>query len=94
MTLLYYGNLSEVDEQHLFHGTDSASVESICRQNFDPRMHGKNAVAYGKGIYFASSAEYSNKYTGESKVKYMFFAKVLTGKKIKGHKSMKRPPPH
>ena len=54
----------ELNEQQLFHGTSPDSVvQAIFRQNFDPRLSGKNMVAYGKGSYFARDASYSDKYT-------------------------------
>ena len=93
MTLQYKGNQCQVDERQLFHGTEEETVEYICGQNFDPRMHGKNAVKFGKGIYFARDARYSSHYTGKSTVRYMLYAQVLTGKKTEGNKMMQRPPP-
>lgn len=50
------------NEMSLFHGTDSEkTVKSNCYQNFDPRVHGKNAVAHGRGTYFARHANYSHR---------------------------------
>ena len=42
-----------VNERQLFHGTNPEIVEAICKQNFDWRLHGKNATVYGEGSYFA-----------------------------------------
>ena len=40
------------EEKLLFHGTnDQKVIECICHQNFDFRMHGKNATMYGKGKF-------------------------------------------
>ena len=57
----------ELNELQLFHGTSPDSVvQAIFRQNFDPRLCGRNMVAYGKGSYFARDASYSDKYTCQS----------------------------
>ncbi|KAH3883401.1 uncharacterized protein LOC127834188 [Dreissena polymorpha] len=50
-------------ESRLFHGTDVSAIEAICNEGFDLRVSGKNAVAFGNGIYFARSAAYSHRYT-------------------------------
>ena len=81
-------------EKQLFHSTNSEeTVKGICYQNFDPRLHGKNATMYGKGAYFAENASYSNRYASHSGKRYMFLAKVLVGRSTKGDTSMARPPP-
>ena len=57
----------ELNELQLFHGTSPDSVvHAIFRQNFDPRLCGRNMVAYGKGSYFARDASYNDKYTCQS----------------------------
>ena len=66
----------------------------MCKQNVDPRLHGKNATCYGKGSYFARDASYSNSYAGPDQGQYhMFLARVLVGKYTTGDSSMRRPPP-
>ena len=40
----------------LFHGTDEDTVEKIIHQGFNRSFAGKNATAYGKGVYFARDA--------------------------------------
>ncbi len=80
-------------EKNLFHATDDeAIVKGICYQNFDPRMHGKNATVYGRGAYFAENASYSSGYASSGSARYMFCAKVLVGKYTRGDSSMMRPP--
>eukprot|EP00079_Xenopus_tropicalis_P013064 XP_002940872.2 PREDICTED: TCDD-inducible poly [ADP-ribose] polymerase-like [Xenopus tropicalis] len=82
-------------ERHLFHGTEHTLVEAICRQNFDPRVSGKNGTIYGQGCYFAKDASYSHRYakpTSEG-YHYMFLAKVLVGRPAKGTHNLRRPPP-
>ena len=41
-------------EKRLFHGTEKATIPKINRS-----FCGKNATAYGKGVYFAVGASYS-----------------------------------
>jgi len=84
-------------EKTLFHGTpDEDTVRCICNQNFDPRMHGRHGTVYGKGVYFSTTAKYSNQYTnpcprnrGRS---FMFFGRVLVGECTLGKPEMQRPP--
>lgn len=71
-----------VNELSLYHGTDPSVVNGICAQNFDWRLCGKNATAYGQGSYFAKNASYSHNYTtpDTNNLRYMFVAQVLVGK--------------
>ena len=83
-----------LNEKRLFHGTSPETVEAICKQNFDWRLHGKNATVYGEGSYFALNASYSDAYAKEdaNSCRFMFVAKVLVGSYAKGHSSYRRPP--
>ncbi|XP_058842381.1 protein mono-ADP-ribosyltransferase PARP12-like [Acipenser ruthenus] len=82
-----------VNEKLLFHGTDSAYVDAICKQNFDWRICGTHGTAYGKGSYFARDAKYSHSYTGSSSSsRTMFVTRVLVGESIKGNSGYLRPP--
>ena len=83
-----------VNERQLFHGTNPEIVEAICKQNFDWRLHGKNATVYGEGSYFALKSSYSDRYAKEDSKgsKFMFVAKVLVGSYTKGQSSYRRPP--
>ena len=82
-----------VNERRLFHGTSPETLEAICKQNFDCRLHGKNAPVYGQGSYFALNASYSDaaKEDGDSS-QFMFLAKVLVGSSTRGHSSYQRSP--
>uniref|UniRef100_A0A7M5WWV7 Poly [ADP-ribose] polymerase n=2 Tax=Clytia hemisphaerica TaxID=252671 RepID=A0A7M5WWV7_9CNID len=86
---------NNVNELELYHGTDAAVVDGICKQNFDWRLNGKNATMFGQGSYFATQASYSRNFTrpDSNKIKYMFVAKVLAGRYTKGSSDIKRPPP-
>ena len=83
-----------VNEKQLFHGTNPEIVEAICKQNFDWRLHGKNATKYGEGSYFALNSSYSDAYATEdvNSSKFMFVAKVLVGSYTVGQSSYRRPP--
>ena len=83
-----------LNEKKLFHGTSPETVEAICKQNFDWRLHGKNATMYGEGSYFALNASYSDAYAKEdaNSCRFMFVAKVLVGSYTEGHSSYRRPP--
>ena len=86
----------KVSELKLFHGTaDETTAKCIAKQNFDPRMHGVNGTRFGKGAYFARDAKYSHDYTDASAsgIRYMFYARVLEGRTVKGKEEYKRPPP-
>lgn len=88
------GDQRKVNEKRLFHGTNPRSVEAICKNNFDWRLNGKNATAYGKGSYFAVEASYSHNYAKEdgNKSRFMFLAKVLAGSYTEGESSYPTPP--
>lgn len=83
-----------VNEKRLFHGTSPDAVEAICKQNFDWRLHGKNATVYGEGSYFAKNASYSHAYAKRdvNSSQFMFSALVLVGSYTTGHSSYRRPP--
>ncbi|XP_078361818.1 uncharacterized protein LOC144646153 [Oculina patagonica] len=88
-------NQQQVNEKRLFHGTSPGTVEAICKQNFDWRLHGKNATRFGEGSYFAVNASYSHAYATRNDVdlsQFMFMAKVLVGSYTKGQPSYRRPP--
>ncbi|XP_036374373.1 protein mono-ADP-ribosyltransferase TIPARP-like [Megalops cyprinoides] len=88
------GDWSGPLERHLFHGTTEDAANEICMNNFDPRVSGKNGVAYGRGSYFARDASYSNRYApaGTGGYQHMFLAKVLVGKTCVGNINYCRPP--
>ena len=50
---------ASVSRDALFHGTTTDAVEKIMRQGFDRGLAGRNATAYGVGVYFARDARYS-----------------------------------
>jgi len=71
-------------------------MPKINRNSFNRSYCGKNATAYGKGVYFAVKASYSisNTYScpDEQGNKYMYLARVAVGEFCQGDGSMSVPP--
>ncbi|XP_072232866.1 protein mono-ADP-ribosyltransferase PARP14-like isoform X2 [Leuresthes tenuis] len=87
---------AELGEKFLYHGTSAESCSCIERDRFDRSYAGAHATAYGKGVYFAVSADYSARgYSpaDASGLKRLYVARVLTGRYTVGNSSMKAPPP-
>ncbi|EHB00950.1 Poly [ADP-ribose] polymerase 14 [Heterocephalus glaber] len=85
-----------INEKLLFHGTDVDSVPHVNGNGFNRSYAGKNAVAYGKGTYFAVSASYSANDTysrpDANGKKHMYYVRVLTGVYTNGNSSLIVPP--
>jgi hypothetical protein len=86
-----------VNEKILFHGTHPAAVSLIVKKSFNRSYCGRNATAYGRGIYFARDASYSssNIYSppDDQGIKYMYLVNVLAGITTEGNDDMVEPPP-
>ncbi|KAH3785053.1 hypothetical protein DPMN_163136 [Dreissena polymorpha] len=84
-------------EHTLWHGTAHDAVTSITAHGFNRSYCGKNATAYGQGVYFAVSATYSAQSTysppDSAGHKRMYRCLVLTGDCTRGDSSMRVPPP-
>jgi poly [ADP-ribose] polymerase 10/14/15 len=84
-------------EKRLFHGTERDTIPKINRNSFNRSFCGKNATAYGKGVYFAVDASYSidDKYSHPDSQgnKYMYLARVVVGDFCVGDDTMNVPPP-
>ena len=83
-------------EQFLFHGTSPNTVPKINSKSFNRSYCGKNATAYGKGVYFARNASYSANPTYSPAdgvgIRCMYLARVLVGLSVIGSSSMVEPP--
>jgi len=67
-------------EEFLFHGTDISNFDSICRNNFNPELSGKNVGAkFGRGVYFTERASYADYYS-KGKFGLLFLVRVLIGR--------------
>ncbi|KAM5281104.1 protein mono-ADP-ribosyltransferase PARP14-like [Ctenodactylus gundi] len=89
-------NSKTANEKLLFHGTDAGSLAQVNGTGFNRSYAGKNAVAYGKGTYFAVHANYSAHDTysrpDANGKKHMYYVRVLTGIYTRGHSGLIVPP--
>merc|ERR1719473_848060 len=76
-------SISPLERKWLFHGTDEDTVPKIAQQGFNRSFCGKNATAFGKGVYFARDASYSSSTTYSrpdgNGVQHMFLCRVIVG---------------
>ncbi|KAI5607270.1 poly [ADP-ribose] polymerase 10, partial [Silurus asotus] len=83
-------------ERTLYHGTSESSVKEICIHGFNRSFCGKNATAFGQGVYFAvkSSYSFSDTYSPPNADghKFIFVARVLTGDFTQGKHDMRAAP--
>ncbi|KAL5022101.1 hypothetical protein ScPMuIL_001256 [Solemya velum] len=84
------------NERTLWHGTSQEATDSINLYGFNRSYCGKNATAYGEGVYFASDASYSCSTTyarpdsrGNQRV---YQSKVLTGEYTRGKQGLRVAP--
>lgn len=79
---------SRFERVWLFHGTDEDTVPKIVQQGFNRAFCGKNATAFGKGVYFARDAAYSSSTTysrpNAQRIQHMFLCRVVVGEYCKG----------
>ncbi|XP_076818034.1 uncharacterized protein LOC143463447 [Clavelina lepadiformis] len=80
--------------QQLFHGTSADVCQKVYKDGFDRSYAGKNATMYGRGVYFAKTAQYSNGYAtpDANGQRRMFLAEVVTGEYCQGNQSVITPP--
>ncbi len=95
-----HGN--DANEKRLFHGTERDTIPKINRNSFNRSFCGKNATAYGQGVYFAVDASYSitdtysrpdSHLSVSQGNKYMYLARVVVGDFCVGNNTMRVPPP-
>ncbi|KAK2554340.1 Protein mono-ADP-ribosyltransferase PARP14 [Acropora cervicornis] len=84
-------------EMSLFHGTAGESCKMINHTGFNRGFHGKNATAFGNGVYFALQAAYSARSTysppDANGNRHIYLTKVLVGEYTKGRQGLITPPP-
>jgi hypothetical protein len=88
---------SSANVHWLFHGTHTDAVPTINAYGFNRSHHGRNATAYGRGVYFARDAAYSAdpRYSpagAHGGLRYMYFAQVLVGHTTVGASNLIEPP--
>ena len=90
-------DLENVERCWLFHGTNARDVNKIEKQGFNRAFAGRNAVAYGRGVYFARDASYSSHriYSEPDRqgVQRMFLCRVAVGDWCKGTHGQLTPNP-
>jgi Poly(ADP-ribose) polymerase catalytic domain. len=78
-----YNNHGNLERKWLFHGTSEETIPLIVQQGFNRAFAGKNAVFYGKGVYFARDSSYSSSRTysrpDKKGVQRMFMCRVVVG---------------
>ncbi|KAK7008833.1 poly [ADP-ribose] polymerase 14, partial [Biomphalaria glabrata] len=86
-----YNPQGHQNEQNLFHGTSPQPIPQINETGFNRSYCGVNGTVYGKGVYFAVNASYSEKYAvpDEQGNKYMYRVKALTGEFIETNQETK-----
>ena len=79
----------------LFHGTEESVIPSILASKFNRSYAGKNAVLYGKGVYFARDASYSSSTTysipNAQGVQHIFLCRVAVGEYCLGKNGQLEP---
>ncbi|KAM9486658.1 protein mono-ADP-ribosyltransferase PARP14 isoform 1-T1 [Clarias gariepinus] len=87
----------QTNERFLYHGTTNEICQKINRNGFNRSFCGRNAVVHGDGTYFAKEAWYSchDQYSNPDAngLKYIYRARVVTGKPCKSQRGMKEPDP-
>jgi poly [ADP-ribose] polymerase 10/14/15 len=80
-------------ERWLWHGAAESAIESINKEGFNRSYSGRNATAFGDGVYFAVNSNYSasNTYStpNANGVKQMYYARVLVGDSTLGNGTMR-----
>ena len=86
---------SRYERVWLFHGTDEHTVPKIIEMGFNRSFCGKNATAFGKGVYFARDAAYSSsaQYSRPDAqgVQHMFLVRVVIGEYCAGKRDQLTP---
>lgn len=85
---------ARLERKWLFHGTDQAAANGILQKGLDRNYNGKNATAYGKGVYFARDASFSHQYTSVDAdgCRLIFLCRVTVGVYAVGSSGMQAPP--
>eukprot|EP00794_Sanderia_malayensis_P007530 gene7532-8367_t len=89
------GGASASNEKRLFHGTQPSTCDQIIHFGFNRSFAGRNATLYGEGVYFATTASYSIRYSSavdHQGYRHMLLAKVLVGPFAQGARGMKVAP--
>lgn len=84
--------LQRIERKWLFHGSNKEVMDKILQQGFNRSFCGKNATAYGKGVYFARDASYSAHHMfsvpDNKGNQYMMACRVVVGEYCRGKVSL------
>ncbi|CAI9714786.1 protein mono-ADP-ribosyltransferase PARP14-like [Octopus vulgaris] len=84
---------TEIEVDGLWHGTAVGSVDRINKSGFNRSYCGKNATAYGEGVYFTRDIRYSadDNYStpDHHRIKRIYKCSVLVGRVMQGHHRLK-----
>lgn len=90
-------DVEDYERQWLFHGTAPDNLDKIEKQGFNRAFAGRNAVAYGKGVYFARDAAYSSHECYSTRdsngIQRMFLCRVVVGDWCRGTNGQLTPAP-
>merc|ERR1719181_2574777 len=92
---VHASKLKEYERPMLFHGTSDWASAKIIDQGFNRSFCGKNATAYGKGVYFACDSAYSASTTysrpNQAREQHMFLCRVVVGEFCQGRSNALAP---
>ncbi|CAF1179566.1 unnamed protein product [Rotaria sp. Silwood1] len=88
-----YGKEDNGTMRFLYHGCPELASKKIMEKGFNRSYCGINGCCYGQGVYFSSNASYSNTYAkpNERQEKRIFYSRVLIGRSMIGHSSIRVP---
>ncbi|XP_067657275.1 protein mono-ADP-ribosyltransferase PARP14-like isoform X2 [Haliotis asinina] len=96
MQTVHQEHPSKDNERIIWHGTDVEAVPNINKYGFNRSYCGKNGSQYGQGVYFAVTSFVSSidKYSPPDThgIKYVYRARVLTGRYTMGNATMRDAP--
>ena len=83
--------IEHLNENWLFHGTDSDNHHQIISHGFN-RSYCHDSVYYGRGVYFSRYALYSCNYSDRQDLSSLFLCRVLAGHHTLGSNDIRIPP--
>ena len=82
--------LENLNENWLFHGTQSENHHQIMSHGFN-RSYCRDYVLYGRGVYFSRYASYSCYYSDRQDLSFLFLCRVLVGYHTQGSNDIRIP---
>ena len=74
--------IDQIEKTWLFHGTDADTIRKILNTGFNRSFAGRNNTCFGKGVYFARNASYSEQFAvpDTQGVRWMLFMPGYSGR--------------